>query len=192
MADLEKAKKAVEFFSKSNNAPYIVVDNNKEGSADKFVAISAEEAASKYKIGLDDKRIVYSVPPLSEIKKAQTEKSGKAPSAEVKDSAAKPTDSKPTELKAPAAKPPAVKAPAAKAPAAKAPVAKPAAEPAPLVKSDFTMVSVHNDMYNWLLEHGLNVPQALVITQKYHASVEKQAPGTADEKLQRLSAPKAA
>lgn len=181
MADLETAKKTADFFAKTTSNPHLVVDANKEGSVDKYVTVTLENAMAK-NISLDDKRIVYSTTPVEELKSAKSKTSFSAPTEKVAAAAAKPAATpKPTATKAAAVK--------------KAPTVSTAAEAAteaPAVKSSFTMVSVHNDIYNWFLDHGLTVPQGLTIAQKYHASLEKQSPGTADEKLQRLSTPKSA
>ena len=186
MPDLEKAKTTAIFFAGTSGKPHFVVDNNRDGSTDKFIAVALEKLLEK-NILLTDPRIVFSTEPIEEIKaKMETpaKTSAKAPSAEkapAATEAAKPA----TEKKAPAA----AKAPAAKSTVAAKPAAVPAPAPVP-VKCDFTMVSVHNDQYNWLLEHGLNVPQGLMVAQKYHASIEKQNPGTGDAMLQKLTAPK--
>lgn len=180
MADLETAKKTADFFAKSTSNPHLVIDANKEGSVDKYVTVTLEKMTAK-NISLDDKRIVYSTTPVEELKSAKPKTSFSAPTEKVAAVAKPAATPKPAATKAAATK---------KAPTASTAVA--AATETPAVKSAFTMVSVHNDVYNWFLDHGLTVPQGLTIAQKYHASLEKQSPGTADEKLQRLSTPKSA
>ena len=152
------------------------MDNNRDGSVDKYITTSVAKITEK-KIALTDPRIVYSTTPMEELIAAADKKAApKAPAA--------------TAAKAPATAA-AAKAPA-KAPAAKAatPAAPKAETPAaPAMKSDSTIATVPNDLYNWFLDHGLTINQGLIITQKYHAALEKAAPGTADEKLKRLAAP---
>lgn len=171
MADFEGAKKTALFFAGTTGNAHFVVDNNKEGSVDKFIPLGLEKLLFS-KVSLDDKRIVFSSQPVEEVKAAL---------AKASKPAAKSIESGD---KAPAAK--AAPKAATKAPAAKQAVAV-AATP---IKSEFVMVSVHNDQYNWFLDHGLTVPQGLLIAQKYHASIEKQKPGLGDETLQKLTAPK--
>jgi hypothetical protein len=172
MSTLEEAKRTAEFFTKTNGEPHLVLDNNKDGSEDKFITAAVAKIVEK-KIPLTDPRIVYRTTPAAEL-----------------------MDPKTTE-KTPAAKAPAAAkaATAAKAPAAKAAATttpKPATVPAaPVMKADHTMATIPNDLYNWFLDHGLTINQGLIITQKYHSALEKQVPGTADEKLQRLATPKA-
>lgn len=193
MPDLDKAKNTADFFAGTTSKPHFVVNNNKDGSTDKFIPVGMDRLTEK-KISLDDPRIVYSTKPIGEIKaeqastaKAKASTAEKAPVVEKAPAASAATvANKPVaEAKAPAA----TKAPVAKSTVATKVAAVAASIPTP-VKSDFTMVSVHNDQYNWFLDHGLSVPQGLLVAQKYHASMEKQAPGKGDEALQKLTAPK--
>lgn len=161
MPTLADAKKSAEFLTKTTGDPHYVVDANREGSTDKFLSVSLTKMNEKG-IKPTDKRVVFTVP-VEE----------KAPAATAAKAAANPA------AKAPAA---------AKTLAAKAPTVS--GKTTAVVDPEFIMVSVEIKQHDWLLEHGLTVRQGLIIAQKYHASIERQAPGTADAKLQELTAPK--